>query len=113
VGPAVDGQWRSSHPGVFAVGNLVHPGQTADTAALHRQAAAQHVVDYLGSGGHFILRVVWPLEKPELLLRQGERLVLRRRFCRMLANLPYALLGRDLEQLDPLGGPLQLTLAAN
>ena len=53
------------------------------------------------------------MEKPERLLRQGERLVLRRRFCRQLPNLPYALLGRYLEQLDPLGEPLQLTLTAD
>jgi thioredoxin reductase len=39
-GPLVDGSLRTSRPGVFAVGNLVHPVETADVCALD----GKHVV---------------------------------------------------------------------
>jgi hypothetical protein len=47
LGPAVDGGMRSSQPGVFAAGNLVHPGETADTAARTGRSAARAVAGYL------------------------------------------------------------------
>jgi thioredoxin reductase len=40
-GPAVDTASRTSQPGVFAAGNLVHPVETADVVALE----AEHVAD--------------------------------------------------------------------
>jgi thioredoxin reductase len=40
-GPSVDGSLRTSRAGMFAVGNLVHPVDTADAAALD----GRHVVD--------------------------------------------------------------------
>jgi len=40
-GPSVDGSLQTSRAGVFAVGNLVHPVDTADAAALD----GRHVVD--------------------------------------------------------------------
>jgi thioredoxin reductase len=47
LGPAVDAAFRTNRPGVFAVGNLVHPVDTADVAALDGSAAAAQVVGYL------------------------------------------------------------------
>ncbi|MXG91203.1 FAD-dependent oxidoreductase [Nocardioides flavescens] len=43
-GPSVDGSLRTSRAGVFAVGNLVHPVDTADAAALDGRHVADGVV---------------------------------------------------------------------
>ena len=45
--PIVDGGWHTQQPGVFAVGNLTHPAETADVCALDGCAAATHVMDWL------------------------------------------------------------------
>jgi len=47
--PAVDASLRTSVPGVFAVGNLVHPVDTADIAALDGRHAAGTVRRWLDS----------------------------------------------------------------
>jgi hypothetical protein len=47
-GPRVDGALRSSAPGVFAAGNLVHAAETADVAALSGRHAAAAVHAFLG-----------------------------------------------------------------
>ena len=49
LGPAVDAALRTSRPGVFAAGNLVHPVDTADVAALDGQHVATRVVDWLNA----------------------------------------------------------------
>jgi thioredoxin reductase len=46
-GPLVDGGLRTSLPGVFAIGNLVHPVDTADVAALDGRHVADRVVDFV------------------------------------------------------------------
>ncbi|SDO74666.1 Thioredoxin reductase [Nakamurella panacisegetis] len=46
-GPLVDPALRTSRPGVFAIGNLVHPVDTADVAALDGAAVAEHVLAHL------------------------------------------------------------------
>ena len=48
-GPVVDGAFRTSVPGVFAVGNLLHPASTADRCALDGRAASRAVADWLSS----------------------------------------------------------------
>ncbi|QKW36824.1 FAD-dependent oxidoreductase [Actinomadura sp. NAK00032] len=50
LGPAVDGALRTSRPGVFAAGNLLHPVDTADIAALDGAHAARGVLDHLAGG---------------------------------------------------------------
>jgi len=50
LGPAVDAGLRTSAPGVFAVGNLLHPVDTADVAALDGTHVAAAVSQWLGSG---------------------------------------------------------------
>lgn len=46
-GPLVDALGRTSAPGVFAAGNMVHPVDTADVAALGGKHAAGAIADYL------------------------------------------------------------------
>jgi Pyridine nucleotide-disulphide oxidoreductase len=46
-GPVIDTRQATSRPGVFAIGNLNHPVDTADVAALDGRAVAQHVLAYL------------------------------------------------------------------
>ncbi len=48
--PVVDAGFRTPTPGVFALGNLVHPAETADICALDGVAAAAHVLDWLALG---------------------------------------------------------------
>ncbi|AFM18159.1 thioredoxin reductase [Mycolicibacterium chubuense NBB4] len=49
-GPVVDAALRTSKPGVFAVGNLCHPVDTADGAALDGRHVASAVAAWLRSG---------------------------------------------------------------
>ncbi|MFN0282128.1 MAG: NAD(P)/FAD-dependent oxidoreductase [Kineosporiaceae bacterium] len=51
-GPLVDTALRTSRPGVFAVGNLVHPVDTADVAALGGRHVAPAVLDWLEGREH-------------------------------------------------------------
>jgi NADH dehydrogenase FAD-containing subunit len=46
-GPRVDGALRTSAPGVFAAGNLVHAAETADVAALSGRYVAESVRRFL------------------------------------------------------------------
>jgi thioredoxin reductase len=60
-GPAVDTALSTSVPGMFAAGNLVHPAETADVAALSGRHAAAQLAAYLAacqsvvSAGHAAL----------------------------------------------------------
>ncbi len=47
LGPTVDGALQTSTPGIFAAGNLVHPVDTADIAALDGRHVARQVQAYL------------------------------------------------------------------
>src|SRR6185503_1510624 len=47
LSPLVDTALRTDQPGVFAIGNLLHPVDTADIAALDGAAVARHVRAYL------------------------------------------------------------------
>ncbi|WP_182353776.1 NAD(P)/FAD-dependent oxidoreductase [Flaviflexus huanghaiensis] len=46
--PMVDSGLRTSKPGVFAIGNLLHPVDTADVAALDGEHVVDQVLAYLG-----------------------------------------------------------------
>jgi hypothetical protein len=46
-GPQVDAAFRTSAPGVFAAGNLLHGAETAGTAALEGRAAAASIARFL------------------------------------------------------------------
>lgn len=47
LGPVVDMSLRTERPGVFAAGNVLHPVDTADIAALDGAAVATHVRGFL------------------------------------------------------------------
>ncbi|CAI9403096.1 NAD(P)/FAD-dependent oxidoreductase [Nocardioides sp. T2.26MG-1] len=47
LGPLVDTALRTDLPGIFAAGNVLHPVDTADIAALDGAAVARHVRSYL------------------------------------------------------------------
>jgi thioredoxin reductase len=49
-GPLVDTALRTSRAGVFAAGNLLHPVDTADVAALDGRHVAAQVIEWLGGG---------------------------------------------------------------
>ncbi|MGV9533223.1 NAD(P)/FAD-dependent oxidoreductase [Streptosporangium sandarakinum] len=49
-GPLVDSAFRTDRPGVFAVGNLLHPVDTADIAAIDGARAARSVLAWLNGG---------------------------------------------------------------
>ena len=50
LGPVVDTALRTSQPGVFAAGNVCHPVDTADIAALDGTFVADQVHTHLGAG---------------------------------------------------------------
>ncbi|WP_432839483.1 NAD(P)/FAD-dependent oxidoreductase [Dactylosporangium sp. CA-092794] len=83
-GPLVDTALRTPRPGVFAAGNLLHPVDTADVAALDGAAVARHVRAHLAghvpAAAHVELRVEAPLRwvAPQL-LRPGDPEPPRRR----------------------------------
>ncbi|MCQ8190756.1 NAD(P)/FAD-dependent oxidoreductase [Streptomyces rugosispiralis] len=64
-GPATDAEFRTGAPGVFAVGNLLHPVETADIAALDGRFAAEPVLRHLAgvpwTPGPLPVRVEAPL----------------------------------------------------
>lgn len=77
-GPVVDTALRTSRPGVFAIGNLLHPVDTADIAALDGRHVAAYVRSYLA--GHrpaldgVRLEVDGPLRwVAPMVLRPGDR----------------------------------------
>jgi len=49
-GPQVDTGLRTTRPGVFAVGNLLHGAESADVAALSGRQAASSVASWLAGG---------------------------------------------------------------
>ena len=84
LGPQVDTTLRTSRPGVFAIGNLVHPVDTADVCALDGRHVATSVRDLLngraGSSDALQITVEPPLRwiSPSV-VRQGDRAPSRRR----------------------------------
>jgi thioredoxin reductase len=54
LGPLVDQALRTTRPGVFAAGNLLHPAETADICALDGRHVAASIAAYLRGPG------VWP-----------------------------------------------------
>jgi thioredoxin reductase len=66
-GPRVDGALRTTRPGVFAAGNVLHGAEAADVAALIGRHAAAAVVDFLGGDrgwpdGRIVLSCEPPLD---------------------------------------------------
>jgi pyruvate/2-oxoglutarate dehydrogenase complex dihydrolipoamide dehydrogenase (E3) component len=58
LGPMIDQALRTTAPGVFAAGNLLHPAETADVSALDGRHVAPAVAAYLHGGRE------WPPQLP-------------------------------------------------
>ena len=63
-GPAVDPSLRTTRPGVFAAGNLLHGAETADVAALSGRHVAAGVIRYLDGEAWPAVRVPIRCEPP-------------------------------------------------
>ncbi|HET7388174.1 MAG TPA: FAD-dependent oxidoreductase [Nocardioidaceae bacterium] len=57
-GPIVDGAGRTSRPGVFAAGNLIHPAEPADVAGLGGRHLAQAITAWLTNRSGFDLTAI-------------------------------------------------------
>ncbi|NEC05188.1 FAD-dependent oxidoreductase, partial [Streptomyces sp. SID7909] len=138
-GPAHDPAYRTGQPGVFAVGNLLHGGESAATAAREGRAVTGPVLAHLDTGswptGGAPLAVAAPLEwaapnltGPDghrLLLRTGRRLTApllvvsqdgallhRGRLARSVApGRSFSLSAHWLRRVDPQGGTVHLRIA--
>lgn len=62
--PRVDSGLRTSADGIFAIGNLLHPVETADAAALDGKHVAAQVLAHLGGGKAPTSGVELAVEKP-------------------------------------------------
>ncbi len=66
LGPQVDRGFRTTVPGVFAAGNLLHGAETADVSALEGRTVARSVLCYLADP-------IWPVEGVPILTGSGIR----------------------------------------
>jgi NADPH-dependent 2,4-dienoyl-CoA reductase/sulfur reductase-like enzyme len=57
LGPLVDQALRTTRPGVFAAGNLLHPAETADICALDGRHAGPSVAAHLRGAGEWPVRI--------------------------------------------------------
>jgi thioredoxin reductase len=137
-GPAVDGAFRTSRVGVFAVGNVLHAVESAASVAREGARAARHVGDHLAglawsptvpllvgpplrwvapnrlappqSYDGFVLRTTEFLARPVLNVTQGDRVLHRQRLLGTARpNRPVHLTGRWAGGVDPAGGPVRVT----
>ncbi len=63
-GPSVDSRLRTTRPGLFAAGNLLHGAETADVAALSGRHVARGVVEHLAGDPWPRARVPLRCEEP-------------------------------------------------
>ncbi|MFI1164416.1 NAD(P)/FAD-dependent oxidoreductase [Streptomyces sp. NPDC020801] len=138
-GPAVDGGLRTSRRGVFAVGSVLHPVESAATAAREGAHAAGAVRQWLTGGewpasvpltaeaplrwiaphrvtpadrhGRYLLRTAAPLTRPVLHITQDGRRLDRVRLPLPVAvpHRPITLTARWAGRVDPAGGPVRVT----
>jgi thioredoxin reductase len=107
LGPLVDQALRTTRPGVFAAGNLIHPAETADICALDGRHVAPSVAAYLRGAREWPARVrviardplAWVA--PNLLLVAGhdpprDRFLLRSREFVRRARIGVGQDGREL-----------------
>jgi thioredoxin reductase len=140
-GPAVDPALRTSRPGVFAAGNLLHGAEPADVAALSGRHAAAAVVTYLEDGGwpaertpigceaplgwmapnvasderpargRFALRAHEFLRAPRIEIVQGERVLWSGRLARLMPGRSSAIPHGWTQRMEPGGGAIQVRLS--
>ncbi len=121
----VDGRYRTEVPGVFAVGNLVHPAETAGRCAADGAAVAAAVVAHVRGAAWPAVSAIaseWPIRwaapmsggvtvrvaepgRGRVVVRSNGEVVLRSRPQRLLPNRPIHLRGALPS------GPLEASLA--
>ncbi|MFI6488753.1 NAD(P)/FAD-dependent oxidoreductase [Streptomyces sp. NPDC050564] len=137
-GPAVDGAFRTSREGVFAVGNVLHAVESAAAVAREGVRAARYVRDHLAGApwsptvpllvapplrwaapnrlapampyGPFVLGAAEFLTRPVLAVTQDGRVLHRQRLLTtVVPNRPLRLDGRWVGSVDPAAGPVRVT----
>jgi thioredoxin reductase len=142
-GPAVDAGLRTSRPGVFAAGNVIHGAETADVAALSGRHAASAVAGYLATPGEwpgarapircraplgwiapnvvtasperpprarFALRAHAFLRRPDVEVRQRDRVLWTGRPRRVGPGRSSGLADGWAGSADPAGDPIEIRL---
>ena len=139
-GPAVDPALRSSRPGVFAAGNLLHGAEQADIAALSGRHVAAGVVHYLEDGewphqrvsivcesplgwiapnvvgteapprARFALRAHDFLRAPQVQMVQGDAVLWSGRFARLMPGRSTRVPHGWTARVDPAGGGVRVRL---
>ncbi|WP_369264351.1 NAD(P)/FAD-dependent oxidoreductase [Streptomyces sp. R35] len=137
-GPAVDGAFRTSREGVFAVGNVLHAVESAAAVGREGVRAALHVRDHLAGApwpptvpllvapplrwvapnrlappmtyDRFVLRTTEFLAMPVLTVTQDGRVLHRQRLPgTAVPNRRVSLGGHWAGAVDPAGGPVRVT----
>ncbi len=145
-GPAVDHELRTSRPGLFAAGNVLHGAEPADVAALEGRDVAAGVFAYLegerawpahrvtlraatplhwivpnvlgagarGATGHgqrdFLLRARSDFADARVDVRQGERVLYRKRLARVMPGRSAKLGSNWTAHADPAGAPIEVRM---
>jgi hypothetical protein len=142
-GPAVDPALRSSRPGVFAAGNLLHGAEQADVAALSGRHAAAGVVRYLEDGewpdrrvpilcepplgwitpnvvgiaapprARFALRAHDFLRAPQVEIVQGDAVLWSGRLARLMPGRSTRIPHGWTARVDPAGGDVRVRLRSS
>jgi thioredoxin reductase len=141
-GPAVDEALRTTRPGVFAAGNVLHGAEQADVAALSGRHAAASVVRFLGGAGwpkrrlridcrapldwvspnalaggppprgRFLLRSREFLTHPRIGIEQDGRALWSGRLARLVPGRSGRLPDEWAARADPEGGPVTVFVAS-
>jgi hypothetical protein len=140
LGPQVDSQFRTSQRGIFAAGNLLRGVETADWAALEGRGAARSIARFLEnsawSASRLEIHADPPLDwicpsvlSPEALpgrfrirshefrdhimlkVMQGQKVLYRQKFRRLLANTSIDLSSEWAKDVDFSGEPLTIEAA--
>ena len=137
LGPQVDSLFRTSREGIFAAGNLLRGVETADWAAMEGRGAAHSIARYLENpqwpASRLEIRAEPPLDwicpnllSPDVLpdrfrirsnkfrddmtlkVRQGDELLYRQKFKRLLANTSINISGEWTNYVNFSGEPLKM-----
>jgi thioredoxin reductase len=136
-GPAVDGALRTSRPGVFAVGSVLHPVESAATAVREGAHVAGAVLEALAGTARpdgvplvvdpplrwiapnrvtptdslpYVLRTATRLIRPALHVTQDGRTLHRERLRSAVPHRALSLTARWTHRVDPEGGPVRVRL---
>jgi thioredoxin reductase len=136
-GPAVDGALRTSRPGVFAVGSVLHPVESAAMAVREGAHAAGRVMEWLTEGAWawsagvpvtaepplrwiapgrvtptdrlpYVLRTTTLLTRPVLEVAQDGRVLYRHRLRTAVPNRTLRLPAGWTGRVDPRGGAVRV-----